>query len=181
MDLPLSARVLTAPPDPTIGGGVVSFSGATASELARAAIDVLEAYGDPAVVPTAGGTPATCIRGMTLAASRGGLFVCELQIEPDEAFIQSGPTAPYDQQFPINATVGTFAGLGYAGVQFLEVSSPSELARTDDWAVNFWQSEAARTGFTAAFPYLYEVQFAGNEGGRMVTALLWAFTPTEAV
>lgn len=178
MDLPLSARVTSSAPSPASGGGLVSFSGSTAAELQRNGAQVLDAYGDPAVVPTVGGTPATVIRGMSFAASSSGTaFACELQIEPDEATISDvTPTFPIDQECPINAVSGTFDTVGFASLQFLEVTDPSELARLNNWATTFWTPERARHGVASAnHTLLYEVQLAGPFNRVYVAALLWSF------
>jgi len=177
MDLPLTARVTSSEADPPGGGGLVSFSGSTAAELQRAAAQVLDAYGDPAVVPTAGGTPATFIRGMTLGASASGTqFACQLQIEPDETVLTTTPyTFPIDQQCPINGTVGTFNEIGWSRIQFIEGTDPSELARVTGWATDFWQQETNRVGQTPQNFYLYEVQIAGPFNRQYVAACLWSF------
>lgn len=130
-------------------------------------------------MPNAGGTPATMIRGMSIAASSSGSqFVCELQIEPDEQVVSSTPyTFPIDQQTPINATVGTFDTLGWSAIQCIEVTDPSEIARFGTWASGFWAAQiAARPNVTgAAGIWLYEVSIAGPFNRQYVAALLWGF------
>jgi hypothetical protein len=177
MDLPLSARVTSSAADPASGGGLVSFSGSSAAELQRAAADVLDAYGDPAVVPTAGGTPATFIRGMSLEASASGtVFVCTLQIEPDETTLTTTPyTFPLDQQVPINARFGTFNELGWSRIQFIEGTDAAELARRNNWANDFWLAETNRTGQQPNNYLLYEQIVAAPFNRQNVVALLWSF------
>ena len=182
MDLPLTPRVTGSNAFPAQGGGVVQFSGVSAAELERVGRQVLDAYGDPAEVPEANGTPATIIYGMTLSEDRNGLIVCELQIQPDESWIASTDpgTAPFDDRVPVNAIVGGFAGLGYAAIQFIEFSDPSELARLDDWASDFWVENQNRTGVQGT-AYLYEVCLAGSDSGPGVAALLWGIQNTSPV
>jgi hypothetical protein len=182
MDLPLSGRVTSTSPSPALGGGVISFAGASGAELQRESDRVLAAYGEVGVVPNAGGTPATMIRGMALTASASGTqYVCELQIEPDEGEI-SAPTFPIDQQTPINALVGTFDTVGFSRVQFLEVTDPSEIARRTNWATSFWAESQAAAGVAGANHFLlYEVAYAGPFNRGYVVALLWGFQDVTLV
>ncbi|MHC4218170.1 MAG: hypothetical protein ACYSU7_06895 [Planctomycetota bacterium] len=175
MDLPLTGRVCANVPSAASGGGLVSFAGASAAELQRESDRVLTEYGEVGIVPNAGGTPATMIRGMTLAASSSGTqYVCELQIEPDETEI-SAPTFPIDQQTPINALVGTFNTVGFSRLQFLEVTDPSEIARRPLWAIDFWNESKAAKNVQAATELLYEVAYVGPFNRGYVAALLWGF------
>ena len=178
MDLPLSSRVTSTKPSPAGGGGLVTFSAASGPELQREADRVLAAYGEPGAVPNVGGTPATMIRGMSLAASSSGSqFVCELQIEPDETLISSPIVYPIEQQTPINATVGTFDTVGFSSIQVLEVTDPSEIARLPTWANLYWAEQFAKrpTVTGSAGIWLYEVAMAGPFNRAYVVAVLWGF------
>lgn len=180
MDLPLSFRVLSDAPSPNLGGGVVSFSGGSAAELARAGQQALDAYGDPALVPLINGTPATCVRGMSLAASSSGTqYVCELQIEPDEAALVAYDGSPLDQQTPVNATLGTEV-VGWTALQFLESTDPAETIRRQNWATQFLAEQQAAKGQPTAAGYIYEVAYAGPFNRGYVMAILWAFYIPQA-
>ncbi len=183
MDLPLSARVLTEPPNPTAGGGIVTFYGATAAELKREADRVLGDYGDATFVPTTGTppTPATMIRGMTLAASSSGTqYVCELQIEPDETEIAL-PTFPIDQQCPINALQGQYDTVGFSALQFVELADIRELDRQLR-PQTFRAAELAAHGVASATHELvYEVALAGPFNHVYVAAVLWSFQDVTLV
>ena len=178
MDLPLTGRCTSNVPSPAAGGGLVSFEGQSAAELQREADRVLTEYGDVNVVPCVGDpdTPATMIRGMNLTVSSSGtLFVCELQIEPDETEI-SNPTYPIEQQCPVNATVGQFGAVGWSALQFIEFQDRSELARLATWATRFWNAQkAAHGGIVVDHDLLYEVAMACPTGKTFVCALLWSF------
>ena len=93
---------------------------------------------------------------------------------PDQAFIATSPTPPIADRIPLNAIQGTYP-LGFASLQCVELTDPSELARTPQWSQNFWAAEAERKGVASSGGYIYEVQLAGPFNRVWVAAILWGF------